>query len=72
LNYDFGDPGKASSVAPSCQDVAEHASITTKLLKLQMLRELDPIINTRPKPPINFRAWMETRLSTYKAWLARL
>ena len=72
LNYDFGDPGKASSVAPSCQDVANHASITTKHLKLEMLRDLDPIINTRPKPPINFRAWMETRLSTYKLWLARL
>jgi hypothetical protein len=72
LVYDYGDTSKASAISPSCKDVAEHASITTNILKLEMLRDLDPIINTRPKPPLDFRAWIETRLSTYKAWLARL
>ena len=61
-----------SSVAPACKDVAKRASITTKNLKLEMLRQLDQIITTRPAPPVNFRAWLETRRASYKAWLARL
>lgn len=41
-------------------------------MKLEMLRDLDQIINTRPRPPFDFRAWMETRRASYNAWLARL
>ena len=41
-------------------------------MKLEMLRDLDQIINTRPRPPFDFRAWMETRRASYNAWLAHL
>jgi hypothetical protein len=40
--------------------------------KLELLRELDVIIKTRPAPPINFRTWLESLHTEYKAWLARL
>jgi hypothetical protein len=39
---------------------------------LELIRELDQIIKTRPAPPINFRAWLESTRAEYKAWLARL
>ena len=63
---------KASAVSPGCQDVAQHVLDTANFEKLLMLRDLDQIINTRPRPPFSFRAFMETRRTKYKAWLARL
>jgi hypothetical protein len=48
------------------------AHISPENLKLQMLRDLDQIITTRPAPPVNFKTWLETRRATYKAWLSRL
>jgi hypothetical protein len=63
---------KASSVSPQCIELGKRSSITPKNMKLQMLRDLDQIISTRPAPPVNVRAWLETRRATYKAWLARL
>jgi hypothetical protein len=63
---------KASAVSPGCQDVAQRVLDTANFEKLIILRDLDQIINTRPGPPFSFRAWMETRRTNYKAWLARL
>ena len=72
LTYDFGDSAKASSVSPACKDVAQGALNTVNATKLIMLRDLNQIINTRLPPKFSFRAWMETRRTSYKAWLARL
>lgn len=63
---------KASSVSSGCQDQAQRALDNANFEKLIMLRDLNQIINTRPRPPFSFRAWMETRRKNYKAWLARL
>ena len=70
LNPEVDD--RASSVSPKCIDVGKRSSTTPKNMKLQMFRDLDQIISTRHAPPVNFRAWLETRRATYKAWLARL
>ena len=71
LRYD-GDSTKTSSVSPSCPNLAQGTSVSATALKLVMLRDLNQIINTRSGPTVNFRAWMETRRATYKAWLARM
>ena len=47
-------------------------NIGTEGLKLELLRDLDTIITTRPAPPINFRAWLEKRRDDYRGWLARV
>ena len=70
LRYEM--EAKASSVSPDCQDVAQRAFDTANIEKLTMLRDLDYIITTQPPPPFSFRAWMEKRRTSYKAWLARL
>lgn len=72
LRYEVDDSVKDSSVGPSCKDLARRALDTANATKLVMLRDLNQIIYTRPRPPFNFRAWMETRRTSYKAWLARL
>ncbi len=72
LSYDVGDSAKGSSVSRACSDVAQRASDTANATKLVMLRDLNQIISTRPRPPFSFRAWMETRRESYKNWLARL
>ena len=72
LSYDVGDSAKGSSVSRACTDVAQRASDTANATKLIMLRDLNQIISTRPRPPFSFRAWMETRRESYKNWLARL
>ena len=63
---------KASLTSPGCDDVAQRVLDTANFHKLIMVRDLDQIINTRPRPPFSFRAWMETRRTSYQAWLARL
>jgi len=67
-----GDSSKTSSVSPTCPNLAPGISTSAVALKLIMLRDLNQIINQRSGPPVNFRAWLETRQSTYKAWLSRL
>ena len=71
LKLDSGDGTKPSAVSSTCLPISQTASAATAM-KLTMLRDLDQIINQRSGPPVNFRAWMETRQSTYKAWLSRL
>ena len=61
-----------SAVSPKCENPDLSVNISTQTQKLELLRELDRIINTRPSPPVDFRAWLTTRRENYKAWLARL
>jgi hypothetical protein len=70
--HDDGDSSKTSSVSPTCPNLAQGASNSANALKLVMLRDLNQIIYQRSGPPVNFRAWMETRRASYSAWLARL
>lgn len=63
-------PGSAAS--PSCPNPDLLSYISPNNLSLQFIRELDRIINTRPVPPINFRAWLEAKREDYKTWLAHL
>jgi hypothetical protein len=61
-----------STVSPKCGNPDSFVDISTQTLKLELLRELDRIITTRPSPPLNFRAWLESRRENYKSWLTRL
>jgi hypothetical protein len=61
-----------SAVSAQCPNPDLLIPISTQNLKLELTRDLDRIIHTRPSPPINFRAWLEARRDTYKAWLTRL
>ena len=74
LTYKLEDGEKtgSSTVSPKCGNPDSFVDISTQTLKLELLRELDRIVNTRPSPPVNFRAWLESRRENYKAWLTRL
>jgi hypothetical protein len=74
LEYEFdeSDRNQASVVSPVCPKPYDVARTGTGGFKLQVLRELDEIIDTRPVPPVNFRLWLETHRAHYIAWLARL
>ena len=74
LGYDLTERerNQASVVSPKCGQPWQRASVAPQTLKLQMLRDLDRIINTRPSPPVNFKSWLEERRTRYQAWLARL
>ena len=61
-----------SAVSSKCANPDLHVDISTQNLKLELLRDLDRIIKTRPAPPINFRAWLEGKRNDYRGWLARL
>jgi hypothetical protein len=52
--------------------LAQRALDSANVQKLVMLRDLNQIITTRPRPPFSFRAWLETRRTKLPAWLARL
>ena len=69
---DENERNQPSAASPTCNKPALLAHISPENLKLQMLRDLDQIITTRPAPPVNFKTWLETRRATYKAWLSRL
>jgi hypothetical protein len=74
LSYTLEESEKAgkSAVSSNCKNPDEFTYIATQNLTIELVRELNRIINTRPSPPVNFRAWLETRRDNYKAWLARL
>lgn len=74
LDYEFdeNERNRASSVSAGCPKPIESARSAPGILKLQVLRDLDEIITTRPSPPINFKSWLETSRANYQAWLARL
>ena len=74
LTFKLADNEKTakSAVSSRCENPDSFVDISTQTLSLELLRDLDRIINTRPAPPINFRAWLEARRETYEVWLARL
>jgi hypothetical protein len=74
LHYEFdeNERNQASAVSPACPKPFQIAQGVSGVLKLQVLRDLDEIITTRPSPPVNFKSWLETRRANYQAWLARL
>ena len=73
LNYEFSESERNQAAAVSgCEKPLESAEIAPNMLKLKLLRDLDEIIDKRPSPPVNFKAWLEQRRTYYKAWLARL
>jgi len=74
LTYTLEDSEKTekSAVSAKCENPDSFINISTQNLKIDLTRELDRLINTRPSPPVNFRAWLEWRRDNYKAWLARL
>ena len=61
-----------SSVGSGCGKPAESASISVENMKLELLRDLEQIITTRPHPPVNFKTWLQERRERYNTWLARL
>jgi hypothetical protein len=67
----YSDSEKTSTISPACTNVAQGAVDAANMMKLEMLRDLNQIITTQPRPPFTFRAWMETRRENYKAWFAR-
>jgi hypothetical protein len=72
MTPDDSERQQASVVSPKCMKPVERSFVATQGLKLQLVRELDRIIETRPAPPVNFRSWMLEKRDTYKAWLGRL
>lgn len=63
---------KASSVAPTCAKPGQSAAMAAETMKLELLRELDQIITTRPSPAVNFKAWLQQKRSLFSGWLSRL
>ena len=74
LTFELEESEKTSQSAVSnkCANPDSFTHISTQNLTLELNRDLDRIIKTRPSPPINFRAWLESHRDDYKAWLTRL
>jgi hypothetical protein len=74
LGYEFSESerNRVSSVSSQCKNQMEIAEVAPKIMKLEVLHDLDEIITKRPAPPVNFKAWLEARQAYYKAWFARL
>lgn len=74
LTYEFSEAEKAtpSIVSKSCPNPALSSHLAIKGLKIQLLSELNPIITTRPKPLVTFRAWLELKKKNYQKWLKSL
>lgn len=63
---------EVSAVSRDCQNLRSTIAIAFNGQTLQLLREVDSIITTRPAPPINFRSWLKNTADRYHAWFARL
>jgi hypothetical protein len=72
FELDEGEKTGKSSVSEKCGNPDSFTDISTQNLTLELNRELERIIKTRPAPPINFRGWLESRRDEYKSWLVRL
>ncbi len=47
------------------------AEVSAKSMRAELLRELEKIITTRPKPPVDFEVWLKSTTTRYSEWLAR-
>lgn len=45
--------------------------LSANSMRVELLRELEKIITTRPKPPVDFAAWLKSTRTRYADWLAR-
>ena len=72
FELDEGEKTAQSAVSTKCANPDAFTNISTQGLTLELNRDLDRIINTRPSPPINFRAWLQARRDDYQSWLGRL
>jgi hypothetical protein len=72
FELDEGEKTGKSSVSEKCGNPDSFTDISTQNLTLELNRELERIIKTRPAPPISFRGWLESRCDEYKSWLVRL
>jgi hypothetical protein len=74
LTYKLEDSERTakSAVSSKCENPDSRVDISTQNMSLDLVRDLDRIINTRPSPPVNFRVWLEARRDNYKDWLTRL
>jgi hypothetical protein len=72
FEFDEHERNQTSIVSPVCPKPSRDAPPSIGPWRLQVLRELDEIITTRPAPPVNFRTWLESHRDSYKAWLARI
>ena len=63
---------RPSTVSPSCELPATRMSSIAQPLRLELLRDLDKIISTRPAPPVNFKSWLQSKKARYAEWLSRI
>jgi hypothetical protein len=66
------DKKKLSLFSSTCTSAEWSVKATSQSQKLELLRELDQIISTRPAPPVDFKSWLETKRKRFADWLARL
>lgn len=69
FDLDESEMNKASSVAPECDKPAKVANVVMNGMKVDLVRELERIITSKPG---NFKTWLEDRRTRYSAWLARI
>lgn len=69
---DNSERTNGSAVSSTCANPDSFSNASTRTLTRELNRELDRLINTRPAPPINFRAWLQSRRDDYQSWLVRL
>jgi len=72
LTFQTDERTSQSAGAAKCTKPDSFLNHVTRAQMLDLVREVDRIINTRPAPPVDFRAWLESRRATYEPWLARL
>jgi hypothetical protein len=70
LRYEDAGESKRPARVPSQCNVSNRAADSS--LKLQFLRDLDQVINSRTFPPINFKTWLQSNQRRYRDWLMRL
>lgn len=61
-----------STVSPNCSSPSSMIEMTFNGQKLELLRQVEQIITTRPSPPIDFKTWLLTKKEGFKSWLALL
>jgi len=66
------DPPQSPPVFGFCKVRWDAPKSSAMALRLYFLQEVEPMITTRPKPPIDFKAWLASKRDSYVNWLDRL
>ena len=61
-----------SVVSASCQSPASRGEVAFHGQQLQLLRDLNQLVSTRPVPSVTFASWLKSNHQRYAAWLSRL